>query len=57
MSSLFAGLLNPSEAAHLFDVGLSSLRSFYRNERDNNVEFDINEIKAGILGNNGNHVE
>ena len=57
MSSLFAGLLNPSEAAHLFDVGLSSLRSFYRYERDINVEFDIIEIKAGILGNNGNHVE
>ena len=52
MSSLFVGQLNPSEAAHLFDT-VQSLRNFYRDERTNDVEFDINEIKSDILGNNG----
>ena len=52
MSALFAGQLNPSEAAHVFDTA-QSLRNFYRDERDNNVVFGLDEIKSDLLGNRG----
>ena len=51
---MFAGLLNPSEVAHVFDAAAQSLRNFYRDERENDAEFDINEIKSDILINTGN---
>ena len=54
MSSMFAGLLNPSDAAYVFDAAAQSLRNFYRDERENDAEFDINEIKSDILINTGN---
>jgi hypothetical protein len=51
---MFAGLLNPSDAAYVFDAAAPSLRNFYREERENDTEFDINEIKSDILINTGN---
>ena len=52
MSALFAGQLNPSEAAHVFDA-VDTLRHSYRVERDNNIVFGLDEIKADLLGNQG----
>jgi len=51
---MFAGLLNPSDAAYVFDAAAPSLRNFYREERENDTEFDIHEIKSDILINTGN---
>lgn len=57
MSQRFASHVDTSDADSLFRQ-IPSIRTYFREERNNNVDYHINEAKADIIGaNTGNFSE